>query len=64
MTDENGYKIVSEYIDRAKMGTNDRREELQRMIRDSDDGDFEVVIVQAGQIRTQALRQRNIQKSP
>ena len=45
LTDENGYKIVSEYIDRAKMGTNDRREELQRMIRDSDDGDFEVVIV-------------------
>ena len=43
--DENGYKIVSEYIDRAKTGTNDRREEFQRMIRDSDDGDFEVVIV-------------------
>ena len=42
---ENGYQIVSEYIDRAKTGTNDRREEFQRMIRDSDDGDFEVVIV-------------------
>ena len=43
--DENGYQIVREYIDRAKTGTNDRREEFQRMIRDSDDGDFEVVIV-------------------
>ena len=42
---ENGYQIVSEYIDRAKTGTNDRREEFQRMIQDSDDGDFEVVIV-------------------
>ena len=43
--DENGYQIVREYIDRAKTGTNDRREEFQRMIRDSDDGNFEVVIV-------------------
>ena len=43
--DENGYQIVREYIDCAKTGTNDRREEFQRMIRDSDDGDFEVVIV-------------------
>ncbi len=43
--DENGYQVVREYIDRAKTGTNDRREEFQRMIRDSDDGDFEVVIV-------------------
>lgn len=42
---ENGYQIVEEYIDRAKTGTNDRREEFQRMIRDSDTRDFEVVIV-------------------
>lgn len=42
---EKGYQIVEEYIDRAKTGTNDRREEFQRMIRDSDTGDFEVVIV-------------------
>lgn len=42
---EKGYQIVEEYIDRAKTGTNDRREDFQRMIRDSDTGDFEVVIV-------------------
>ena len=43
--EENDIEIVEEYIDRAKTGTNDRREEFQRMRRDSDTGDFEVVIV-------------------
>ncbi len=43
--DENGYEINEEYIDRAKSGTNDRREEFQRMIADSALGDFEVVLI-------------------
>lgn len=42
---DNGYEIVAEYIDRAKTGTNDRREDFQRMIADSASGDFEAVIV-------------------
>ena len=43
--EENGYEIVGEYIDRAKTGTNDHREDFQRMIADSASGDFEAVIV-------------------
>ena len=42
---DNGFEIVAEYIDRAKTGTNDRREDFQRMIADSASGDFEAVIV-------------------
>ena len=44
-SEENGYEIVGEYIDRAKTGTNDHREDFQRMIADSASGDFEAVIV-------------------
>ncbi len=38
-------EVVEEYCDRAKTGTNDRREEFLRMISDSANGDFEAVIV-------------------
>ncbi len=43
--DDNDIEIVREYIDRAKTGTNADRENFQEMLRDSADGDFEVVIV-------------------
>lgn len=40
-----GYKVVGEYIDRAKSGTTDNRENFQRMIADAARRKFEVVIV-------------------
>ncbi len=43
--DDNDIEIVREYIDRAKTGTNADRENFQKMLRDSADGDFEVIIV-------------------
>ena len=39
-----GYKIVREYCDRAKSGTNDNRAEFQRMLRDSDKHAWQVLI--------------------
>ena len=33
--EKNGYMVIGSYADRAKTGTNDKRPELQRMIRDS-----------------------------
>ncbi len=42
---DNGYLIVDTYIDRAMTGTNDMRPEFQRMIRDSANKQFEVVLV-------------------
>lgn len=41
----NKIEIVGEYIDRAKSATSDQRPEFQRMIKDSSDGNFDVVIV-------------------
>ncbi|MBQ8637420.1 MAG: recombinase family protein, partial [Clostridia bacterium] len=32
---ENGYKIVHEYIDRAMTGRNDNREQFQKMLKDT-----------------------------
>ena len=40
-----GYTIVGEYCDRAKTGTNDNREEFQRMLRDCAKHQFTVIIV-------------------
>lgn len=37
--------VVGEYIDRAKSGTNDQREDFQRMIKDSDRKAFDVVLL-------------------
>lgn len=43
---QNNYNIVREpYIDRAKTATNDKRDEFQRMIRDSEKRTFDMVIV-------------------
>jgi DNA invertase Pin-like site-specific DNA recombinase len=39
-----GITIVGEYCDRALTGTNDKRPEFQRMIRDSSKGQFTIVI--------------------
>ena len=40
-----GYTIVKEYCDRAKTGTNDNREEFQRMLSDCAKKQFSVIIV-------------------
>ena len=43
--DEKGYTIVGNYCDRAKTGTNDNREEFQRMLADCAKRQFTVIIV-------------------
>lgn len=40
-----GYKVVGEYIDRALTGTKDDRPEFQRMIKDAEKKQFQIVIV-------------------
>lgn len=40
-----GYQIIGEYIDRALTGTKDQRPDFQRMIRDAEKRQFQVVIV-------------------
>ena len=40
-----GYTIINEYCDRAKTGTNDNREEFQRMLADTAKKQFTVIIV-------------------
>ena len=42
---KHGIRIVGEYVDRAQSATSDKRPEFQRMIADSDNGDFKYVIV-------------------
>ena len=42
--ERNGYVIVSEYIDRAKTGTNDNRPAFQQMLYDSKQRTFEAVL--------------------
>ena len=42
---DKGYKIVKEYVDRAKTGTNDNREQFQRMLKDTARHQFSVIIV-------------------
>ena len=41
----NNYRIVGEYIDRALSGTNDNRPEFQRMMADSNQKQFEGILV-------------------
>ena len=43
--EKNGYMVIGSYADRAKTGTNDKRPELQRMIRDSKRKQFDIVLV-------------------
>jgi len=43
--EKNEYNIIGEYIDRALTGTKDARPDFQRMIRDAEKGQFQVVIV-------------------
>lgn len=40
-----GYKVINEYVDRAKTGTNANRPAFQNMIADSEKGQFQAVIV-------------------
>lgn len=40
-----GYRIIHVYADRAKTGTNDNRDEFQKMLRDSSKRAFQVIIV-------------------
>lgn len=42
---KHGFIIVRTYIDEARSGTNDNREQFQKMIEDSDNGIFSAVIV-------------------
>ena len=41
---DKGYRIIQEYCDRAKTGTNDNREEFQKMLRDCEKRQFSVII--------------------
>lgn len=43
--ERNGYTVIGEYIDRALSGTKDNRPEFQRMIRDAEKRQFQIVIV-------------------
>ena len=43
----NGFTIIGEYIDRAISGKTDNRADFQRMIKDSERGNFQVVLVYA-----------------
>jgi DNA invertase Pin-like site-specific DNA recombinase len=43
--ERNGYKVITEYIDRALSGTSDARPEFQRMIADSAKRQFKAVLV-------------------
>jgi len=42
---ENGYKIVHEYIDRAMTGRNDNREQFQKMLKDTGRKQFDTIIL-------------------
>jgi DNA invertase Pin-like site-specific DNA recombinase len=42
---EHGYTIVHEYVDRAKSGRTDNREEFQRMLKDTAKRQFSVIII-------------------
>ncbi len=44
---EQGYNVVTEYIDRAQTGRNDDRYQFQKMMKDSGKGLFNVIIVYA-----------------
>ena len=43
--DKNGFTIIEEYCDRAITGKTDERYEFQRMMKDSDKGHFQVLIM-------------------
>ena len=43
--ERNNYKIIGKYIDRAKSGTKDDREQFQQMIKDSEKGLFNGIVV-------------------
>ena len=45
--DKNNLNIIDTYIDRAKTGRNDNRQEFQQMMKDSSSGKFNVILVYA-----------------
>ena len=42
---KNGIEIVATYIDKAMTGTNDNRADFQRMMKDSDQKTWDVILV-------------------
>ena len=45
--ENHNFKIIATYIDRAKTGRNDNREDFQKMLKDSEKKSFDVVLVYA-----------------
>jgi DNA invertase Pin-like site-specific DNA recombinase len=43
--EQNGFVVIGEYIDRALSGKTDNRADFQRMIRDSEKGHFQAVLM-------------------
>lgn len=43
--EKNGYRVIGEYIDRALTGTKDDRPDFQRMIKDAEKHQFQIVLV-------------------
>ena len=43
--EENGITIIGEYVDRAMSGKTDKRDDFQRLIKDSSKGHFQAVIM-------------------
>lgn len=43
--DSKGYTVVNVYSDKAKTGTNDRRPDFQRMMKDAESGNYTYIIV-------------------
>lgn len=43
--EQHGYNIIEQYVDKAKTGRNDKRDGLQRLLRDSSSRQFQAVLV-------------------
>ena len=43
--DSKGYTVINVYSDKAKTGTNDKRPDFQRMMKDAQSGTFGYIIV-------------------
>ena len=61
---DNEIAIVGEYIDRAKSATTDDRPEFQRMIADSKQGTFNIVLVHKSDRFSRNRRDRVITPNP
>ncbi len=43
--DSKGYNVINVYSDKAKTGTNDKRPDFQRMMKDAQSGTFQYILV-------------------